>query len=456
MRLEAGAVLPLWMKAGWAAGDVGIACYIGGTMAFLLFYATQAHGISPAWAGLALLIPRMIDVLLDPLMGAISDRTRSSMGRRRPYLLFGSMAFGASFYLTFSVPTLSSPLYTVLYIAGVYLLASTAYTVYSIPHSAMAAEMSTSYRERTSIVGFRMLGSRLGILVVGLAGPYIFSSQVTLKEGFRLFGLVFAAVICAGGLISFFATRDAPRIEVSTERFDFVREYRALLGNRPFVALFCVMLLQNVAIGMSATTLVYFLTIVMQVPIKYVGWFAAGAASVAMFVTPLWMRAGRQWGLPKRRMYTIAILLQITAYGGIFLFADASAVFVFVALFVLMGVGDAACQLAPHAMAPDTVEAGQLQSGVRSDGMIFGAISGCMKLGLALGGFLVSVTLSYSGFKPGEAVAVQDALAITGVRVAYCLIPVAIWAIALWLLSRYDLDEARHDRIRSQLAQRPD
>ncbi|MCC6173424.1 MAG: MFS transporter, partial [Gammaproteobacteria bacterium] len=162
MKLTADAPLPTWMKAGWAAGDLGIACYVGGTMGFLMFYATQAHGISPAWAGLALLIPRVIDVVLDPLMGAISDRTRSPMGRRRPYLLYGSIAFGLAFYLMFTTPPLATPLWTVVYLSVAYLLASAAFTAYSIPHAAMAAEMSASFRERTSIVGYRMLGSRFG------------------------------------------------------------------------------------------------------------------------------------------------------------------------------------------------------------------------------------------------------------------------------------------------------
>lgn len=452
MKLQAGAALPTWMKAGWAAGDVGIACYVGGTMSFLLFYATQAHGLSPAWAGLALLIPRMLDVIADPIMGAISDRTRSSMGRRRPYLLGGSIAFGATFYLTFSAPDLGNPTYTLWYIALSYLLASLAYTVYSIPHSAMAAEMSVSYRERTSIVGFRMLGSRLGILIVGLIGPYLFSSGATLKDGFRVFGAVIAAIIMTGGLISFFATRDAPRGEVTIGRFEFRREFLALLRNKPFIALFLVLLLQNMAIGMSATTLVYFLTMVMQIKVTYIGWFAAGVAAVAMAATPVWMKAAKTWGLGKRRMYATAITIEILAYSGIFLFGNANAVVLFVLLFVLLGVGDAACQLAPHSMAPDTVEAGELQSGLRCDGMIFGAISGCLKLGMAIGAFLVSITLSYSGFKPGEAVLAQDANALLGLRFAYCLAPVLLWLAALWLLRRYDLDERRHNSIRAELA----
>lgn len=440
------------MKAGWAAGDVGIACYVGGTMTYLLFFLTQAHGISPAWAGLALLLPRLIDVVLDPLMGVVSDRTVTRMGRRRPYLLYGSIAFGLTFYLTFDLLDFANPLHTVLYAGTIYLLASTAYTVYSIPHAAMAAEMSPSYRERTSIVGYRMLGSRIGILVVGLSGPYLFSSQANLQQGFRVFGAVFGALIMVGGLVSFWATRRAPRYEGPVAVFDLRAEMRALQRNRPFRALFMVFLLQNIAIGMSATSLVYFATVVMQVEVRHVGWFASGAAVVAMLVTPLWMRAGKVWGVGKKRVYTIAMLFEIAAYTGIFLLVGPGSVGIFIALLLLLGVGDAACQLAPHSMVPDTVESGQLETGVRRDGMIFGAISGCMKFGMAVGAFLASTVFSFAGFVPGEGVVTQTDSAILGVRAAYCLAPVALWLIALWLLRHYDLDEKRHDDIRAQLA----
>ena len=86
-------------KLGWAIGELGVAIYVGGTMSFFLFYLTEAHSISPAWAGVALLVPRIWDGITDPFMGAVSDRTKSSMGRRRPYLFVGAIAYGASFYM---------------------------------------------------------------------------------------------------------------------------------------------------------------------------------------------------------------------------------------------------------------------------------------------------------------------------------------------------------------------
>lgn len=440
------------IKAGWAAGDVGIACYVVGTMGFLLFYLTQAHGIPPAWAGAAILVPRLIDVVLDPLMGAISDRTVTPMGRRRPYLLFGSAVFALTFYLTFSMPAFEDPRVAAVYAMGMYLLASTAFTIYSIPHAAMAAEMSADYRERISIVGYRMMGSRLGILALGGLGPFVFSSRESLREGFSLFGALFGCVIFAGGLISFFATRNAPRLEKPVAVFRWRDELRALAGNRPFRTLLSAFLLQNIAIGMSATTLVYFLTFAMRIEIRYVGWFSAGAATVAMLATPLWMRAGGVWGVGKKRVYSTAILIEIVGYAAIFLLAGPDSLGVLVMLLVVIGIGDAACQLAPNSMVPDTVEADEVQSGTRREGTILGALSGGLKLGMAAGAFLASMAFSFTGFVPGQGPATQGASAIVGVRVAYCLAPIALWSVALWLLRHYDLDEDRHIQLRHDIA----
>jgi len=442
------------MKIGWAAGDVGIACYVGGTMTYLLFYLTQAHGLAPGWAGIALLIPRMLDVPADPIMGAISDRTVTAMGRRRPYLLGGALAFGLTFYLTFAIPEFHNPMVTVLYATVAYFLASLAYTVFAIPHAAMAAEMTPSYRERTSVVGYRMVGSRLGILMVGLAGPYLFSAGETLRDGFRIFGAVFALVVMIGGVVSFRATRDAPRIERPAVRFNLGDEARALARNAPFRTLFTVFLLQNIAIGMSATGLVYFATFIVGIEVRHVGWLASGGAIVAMLATPLWMRAGHRWGVSKRRVYTIAILIEVCAYTGLLFFAQPGRLWLVFGLVALLGIGDAACQLAPHSMVPDTVEADEVATGVRRDGTIFGALSACLKLGMAIGAFFASLVLQVTGFVSGQSVTAQGSTALLGVRLAYCAVPILLWMTAVWLVRRYDLDERRHGDLRDELQRR--
>ena len=162
--------LTSFASIGWATGELGIAAYVGITMSFMLFYSTEALGISPFWAGIALLIPRLWDAFIDPFVGAISDRTQSRMGRRRPYLLFGALTFGIAFALIFRAPADASELEKILYVTILYLITSTAFTFYDVPYSSMAAEMTTEYRERTRLTGYKMMAARLGILIHGSDG----------------------------------------------------------------------------------------------------------------------------------------------------------------------------------------------------------------------------------------------------------------------------------------------
>src|SRR5262245_51719072 len=90
-------------KLGWVTGELGLASYAAVSTIYLLFYATEVLHISPAWAGLALLVPRVWNVVADPIVGFLSDHTRTRFGRRRPYLLGGALVWGAAFFLLFNL-----------------------------------------------------------------------------------------------------------------------------------------------------------------------------------------------------------------------------------------------------------------------------------------------------------------------------------------------------------------
>ena len=115
------------IKVGWATGELGIALFIGITMIFLLYFLTEGLRISPVIAGFVLLVPRVWDLLTDPIIGAFSDRTRTRIGRRRPFLLVGALALGPLFALIFAVPGSLSDTAKIVYVTLMYLLASTAY-----------------------------------------------------------------------------------------------------------------------------------------------------------------------------------------------------------------------------------------------------------------------------------------------------------------------------------------
>ena len=211
--------LTTMVKTGWAIGELSVATYVGITMMYLLFYLTEALAIPPVWAGIALLIPRLWDVITDPIMGFISDRTRTRIGRRRPYLLLGGILFGSSFCLLFFVPEFESTLATTIYVTALYTLVSTSYTIFDVPYSAMAAEMSSGYKERTLLVGYKMIAARLGIVVSVLAGPYLFSSRDTLREGFEVLGVVLGVFMVVTALFSYFATANAPQFAKPVPKF---------------------------------------------------------------------------------------------------------------------------------------------------------------------------------------------------------------------------------------------
>lgn len=440
--------LPTRIKVGWAIGELGIATFVGITMIYMLFYLTQALAMPAMLAGLALLIPRLWDVLVDPILGAISDRTRSRMGRRRPYLLVGGLTFGTLFALIFMASPDASTTTKFIYVTALYLVSSTAYSLFDVPYSAMAAEMTTNYRERTNLTSYKMVAARLGIVLSVTIGPMLFTSQATLSDGFRLLGIVSGAFMMITCLTTFVTTRDAPRIERPAPPFNARDELQAVVQNRPFRILWLAFLAQNLAIGASSTTLVYLISIVVRADPKVIGPLVAVSSVVGLLVTPVWVKLARRLG--KRGGYYLG--MSITATMSLpALFIPPELYVLFFVVFLVAGVGDSATQLFPNSMVPDTVEVDELKTGLRREGAIFGAWSFCRKLGMAAGAFLVSIGLSAFGFVSGAGAA-QAPLALTGIRIIYGALPFLLWVCAMLLLRRYDLTESRFDEIKAQIA----
>jgi len=442
--------LPLTVQLGWATGEIGVATYIGTTMVFMLYFLTQAAAIPPVTAGLILLVPRIWDALIDPVIGTISDRTRSRMGRRRPFVIAGTLLLGPLFAAMFTVPTELSVTAKTLYLTATYLAASTAYSLFDVPYSAMAAEMTTNYAERTVLVSYKEIAARIGIMAALFGTPAILALRPDLVAGFRLLGTLGAVLIVVTFLVTLWATRTAPTQPASTEAFDWRSEMQVVLHNRPFRVLWLVFLLQNLAIGASSTALVYLLTFVMHADVKVTGPLLAVSSVVGIFVTPLWANISKRTG--KRGGYYLSLAI-VTAMALPVLFLPAGYLVALFIVLLIAGIGDAGTQLFSGSMVPDTVEVEEQRTGRRREGAIFGAWIFCRKLGMAGGAFLVSVGLSLTGFVGGDTAGnVQSPSALNGIRILYGLLPAALYLLAMLILTRYDLDKIRHDALRAELA----
>ena len=444
--------LPLRVKAGWAIGELAVAAYIGLQMSFMLYYCTDALKIPPVLAGVALLVPRLLDAFADPMMGALSDRTRSKFGRRRLYLLIGApllaLSFGAVFFVD---PTLPMTV-RVLVLMFLFLLSNLAVTIYEVPYSAMLAEMTSDYRERIGLTGFKMMAARIGIILSLFTGPLIFRSVDDLATGFQLLGGAAAVFILITGLIGFFGTRDAPRVDSVIHRFSLRAEYEAVVSNKPFRTLWSVFLLQNLAIGASSTTAIYFVVYVMRLDAQAAGPFLAVVGGTAALVTPIWVLVARAIG--KRPAYFLAMSIAAAAAAALLSISAGMATLLF-GLLILHGMADGGTQLVPNSMVPDTVEVDQVQTGQRREGAIFGAWGFCRKLGMTLGAFLVSLGLSAVGFTQGAPPDAQPDNALLGIRLIYAGVPLGLWIAAIFALSRYQLTEAKFNELKSSLRKAP-
>lgn len=432
--------IPNTIKIGWAIGELGVAFYIGVSMAFFMFFLTEALAISPAYAGLALFIPRLWDAVTDPLMGIISDNTHSKMGRRRPYLLLGSILFGISFWLTLSPPDGLSEMGYLIYFSAMYILVGTAFTIYDIPYSAMAAEMTSDCKERTNLIGYKMIGARLGIVLAAFVSPIVYLSYDDLKDGFAVLGVVGGAFIFVSCIIAFFATEKAKRTEPSNETFTLKGlkpffEMRQLANNKHFVRLFSVFMLQNISIGAGASTLIYFVIITLKQSPTAMGPLFTLAGVTALVATPVWVYIGNRIG--KKLAYTRAMIFNTAIICAAFFLTD-EYFFLIYGLYLMMGFADAGNQLMSNSMVPDTVEYDQQLTGKRREGIIFGAWAFCRKIGMASGALIASFVMSLFGFV--SSAPEQTEMAQYSIRIAYAVLPALLWIGAIYLLRKYDLD----------------
>src|SRR5690606_1006228 len=161
----ARARLPLREKIGYGIGDFGFNLYWANISAFLLIFYTDVMGLAAAAVGTMMLVTKLVDAITDPLMGALADRTRTRWGRFRPYLLWGALPLAATGVLTWTVPDLD-PGGRLLWAYATFTLMMLAYTLLSMPYSALSGVMTADSQQRTTLVSFRFIAAFAGTTLV--------------------------------------------------------------------------------------------------------------------------------------------------------------------------------------------------------------------------------------------------------------------------------------------------
>jgi Na+/melibiose symporter-like transporter len=195
--------LSLWEKAVYGFGDVLIAIRMSSFQFYLLPFYTDVVLLSPWFAGVGKMIRMVRDGVNDPLCGYLSDRTRTSLGRRRPFLLGAAIPIGVAFGALWSPPSGLQPSLAFLYLVVAFLVMDTACSLYATPYLALGTELSDDYHERTQLAPFRVLFHPIG-LFVGVAVPAALLRRFATEPalGYRTMGFALGAGMVAVALIT--------------------------------------------------------------------------------------------------------------------------------------------------------------------------------------------------------------------------------------------------------------
>ncbi len=461
--------IPLLQKSAYAVGML-VNNLQAAALPAMVVILNLGLGMNPVLVGIIGFVPRIFDAVSDPMMGYISDNTRSRWGRRRPYIFAGALLAGLVFAGMWQLPPGHSETFYFWVFLAASILFFLTYTVYATPFVAFGFEMTPDYHERTRLQAFANTAGQLAWLGV----PWFYAIMASdwfedTVQGARVLAVWVGATICLLGIVpaifcreKFAALPEQSRDEaVQTQGLwqntvDFFQGVATTFQCRPFVKLCGATFLVFNGFQLGASFSLY-------VMIYYVffgdnekagvlfGWFGTLTAVSTLVVIPLTAWISTKVG--KRQTFLITISLSIIGYASKWigynpahpywlLFSCPLVAFGTGSLFTLMG-----------SMVADVCDYDELESRQRREG-VFGAIYWWMvKLGMALAGLLSGLMLQASGFDV-ELLAEQPERTLLLLRIFDVGVPLVTSAIAIWIISSYEITEARAHEIRGLLERR--
>lgn len=423
---------------GYSLGAVGTAGF--GTVPGLLLaiYLTDTLGVAAGIASLVVLVPKLWDVFFLPFVGNLSDGYVARHGHRTRYLVYGAIGMLVCFPLMFAAPAGTSPTVAAIWVLLAFLIAASAFGFFQVPYIALAAEITDSPPERTTLMSWRVGFQVIGILLFGIGAPIIVSTMSDANLGYLVMGIVVGTLIALGMLGCWASVRRLKRYvsESTTGTHSPIEQFRTAWQARPFRLLVSAFIVQALGAGAVLAAAPYFSTYILGV--ADFGIVFGVLLVPAVIVMPLWAMVGHRVG--KRTGFLVASLLFILGL----LCSLAAPVLPLAVSLLLIGitsVGYAGMQMFPLAMLPDTIAADAEEKGVQRAGSFTGVWTAGETAAFAIGPALVLLLLAVTGYistTAGQAV-VQPGSAITGVTLAFSVLPVVLVALSLPLILRYPL-----------------
>lgn len=424
--------LSLTERLSYGFGDLGTSLAYNTASGFLLFYYTDVVGLPAAAVGTVFLIARVLDAVIDMVVGVLVDRTETRWGRTRPWFLFTALPYAAVTMLLFNVPAWSQPwqiVYAFLTFKALGLLMS----LQAIPYTALMPMMTPDTRERLRLSGLRSIGTSVSVVLgtaatmplVGLIGG------TDRQKGFAGVAAIFAAIGLAATLALFRNCHERLH-DAAPERVAVAPAVRAMLANRAWLVNFGFCLVYFIRFGAMMAATAYFAIAVLHRPWMISVMLPAVAGMLllsAFFAPPILARTGLRLG-------SVGALGTGAALFAVLPLAEPSPP-VFLAIYIAACLATSITTTAAFAMIAEAVDYHEWRFGVRHEGLLSAGVSLATKLGMALGTAGFAFVLAASGYAPGvTSVATAHVLRIAYYGSAVVLLSVQIGIVLLWPMDR--------------------
>ncbi|MBX2846787.1 MAG: MFS transporter [Acidiferrobacterales bacterium] len=433
--------VPKRIKLSWGIGALAVSVLMNAVSFLILYYMVGVLNIEPALAGALVFFTKILDVVSDPIIGVWSDRIKTRIGRRRPFLVPGALISAIAFAMIFTTPLFEQQVFVVIYIFVALLIYTVGYTLFNVPYMAMPAEMTDSFHERSSIHAYRVVFVTGGSFLAGAGAPFMLEQMGRSEwSSYAVIGLSGSAIILIAMLITYFGTAKARHTESGAAVSSIRNEFSAIIKNPFFLRLIAVKACQLLGVSASGAAMLFFIVNSLQLDLTVMSYYFAALTVASIISAPIIVKVSRKIG--KRNAYiVIGAVYVINAISWVYAQPDEALVWILVRG-LLTGIAMSGNILLAMSMLTDTIDYDTRRTGVRREGAYTAMYSFTEKVTFAFGPLLIGLAMSFAGFDNNLAV---EELQPAGVRNALLLgvsyIPAVMGILAILLLIGYRLDE---------------
>ena len=399
-----------------------------------------ANTVSIEGIGLIILISRLFDAFTDPVVGYLSDRTKSNTGRRKPWINISVLPLCLAFVLLFFYELVPAE-YHFYYLLILSLLFFLFWTTYSIPYDALAQELVTDYNKRTVLFSYRDGAIVIGTLLAAII-PAIFESFAYID--WKLIAFSYSIILIFTTYLLNLKVGDGENQKLDENTFSIISNFKQTLENKHFKQLLLAYMVSSFGAALPATLFIFYVQA--YFPESNSSALLALYFIIGVITLPLWVKLSYRIG--KKYAWILALLINTLSFFGVYLLKPGE-LNLYIFLISVSGLGYGASMVFPSSIQADIIDYEELRTGKRREGQFLGVWSLAKKTIGAISSGLALLLLGQFGFN--AELQNQNTTALNALSILYCLVPCLCSLLSIFLMKSFSLDSKEHAKILKEL-----